>query len=153
MTPRSRKPVMVLTTTVSSTDHNQTINQTDLSDFREQEEEEDVEVDDDDVVGDEDDSDDDVAADAALNVINHPPQPEVINEDATSLGGYSDIFKRRQLLQANQSFVQQSKISVGQVSLETDSSSNSNSNSNDSNEEKEKLRQKRAADELSAHFK
>lgn len=33
MTPRSRKPVMVLTTTTSSTEQNQTIVAADLSDF------------------------------------------------------------------------------------------------------------------------
>ncbi|XP_061388199.1 uncharacterized protein LOC133323274 [Musca vetustissima] len=123
MTPRSRKPVMVLTTTTSSTDQNQTINQTvDMLDCPEEDEledgDEDEDVDDDDEVEDDEDDleveleeegeehlEDDsilcgvVTKTKPLDIQTNPPHPEVINEDATSLGGYSDILKRQQLLQ------------------------------------------------------
>ncbi|KNC24180.1 hypothetical protein FF38_02185 [Lucilia cuprina] len=145
MTPRSRKPVMVLTTTTSSTDQNQTINQTYLSEFHEQpehnEEEIDQPEDEEDDVDDVNDNEDSIMD----NNTTAPPQLEIINEDATSLGGYSDIFKRQQLLQANQSFVQQHSVALG---LSSDSDSQTNSQSNVPKESNNT-----DADALTEHFK
>lgn len=155
MTPRSRKPVMVLTTTTSSTDQNQTINQTtDKSDFPEHEEEEegvDAEEDneDEEICGVEDDSILEVVHSKTipLELHNNPPHPEVINEDATSLGGFSDIFKRQQLLQGDHSFVMQQK------NCDHGGSEDSSSNTNDSYKPKTSSGEEQQADVLSAHFK
>lgn len=153
MTPRSRKPVMVLTTTTSSTDQNQTINQTtDMSDFPEHEEEEGVDAEEDDedeeICGVEDDSILEVVHSKTipLELHNNPPHPEVINEDATSLGGFSDIFKRQQLLQGDHSFVMQQK------NCDHGGSEDSSSNTNDSYKPKTSGEEQQA-DVLSAHFK
>lgn len=167
MTPRSRKPVMVLTTTTSSTDQNQTINQTYLSDFQEQiepqhEELEDHDDDHDHDIDDEEENDHDDNEDSILGMAsrhantehidncNAPPQPEIINEDATSLGGYSDIFKRQQLLQANQSFVQQHSVALG---LSSDSDSLTNSQSNVPKDINSLQRNLTNTDALTEHFK
>ncbi|XP_037952908.1 uncharacterized protein LOC119683326 [Teleopsis dalmanni] len=88
MTPRSRKPVMVLTN-LGNSDQNQTICQTDLSSFREQ---------------DEDDSTD--CEKMETHHIN------LHNEDAVSVGCYSDILRRKQLLLENQSFIQQGSLNI-----------------------------------------
>ncbi|XP_065369729.1 serine-rich adhesin for platelets isoform X2 [Calliphora vicina] len=160
MTPRSRKPVMVLTTTTSSTDQNQTINQTYLSDFHEQAEhnddEEDIEDNDEHDNEDNDNLDDNedsiLGTTPSMNLQNTiaAPQTEIINEDATSLGGYSDIFKRRQLLQANQSFVQQHSVALG---LSSDSDSQTNSQSNGPKDVSGLQRNITNADALTEHFK
>ncbi|XP_058980944.1 serine-rich adhesin for platelets [Musca domestica] len=179
MTPRSRKPVMVLTTTTSSTDQNQTINQTvdmlgcheeDLEDDDADEDEDHGDDDDEDVGLEEEDEhldgdhidDDSILCGVAtktkpLDVDSNPPHPEVINEDATSLGGYSDILKRQQLLQANHSFVMQHKNACVQEFHSEESSSASPSNSCKSKQRKDYQQQQQleqqAADVLSTHFK
>lgn len=133
MTPRSRKPVMVLTTTTSSTDQNQTINHADSPDCHEQTKTENPseivyhDEHDDEAEEDEEDGDGNESEDSVLKN-SLPPKTEIINEDATSLGGYSDIFKRRQLFQANQSFVHQHKAALG---LSSDSDSQISSQSTD----------------------
>uniref|UniRef100_A0A1I8NT21 Rho-GAP domain-containing protein n=1 Tax=Stomoxys calcitrans TaxID=35570 RepID=A0A1I8NT21_STOCA len=142
MTPRSRKPVMVLTT-----DQNQTINQTtDMSDFPEHEEEEEDNVDVEDAVEDECVLVENSILGIGITVTNNPPHSEVINEDATSLGGYSDIFKRQQLLQANRNYITPQNPANVDLNLE-DSSSHENS-CKISKEE-----QQQGPDVLSAHFK
>ena len=131
MTPRSRKPVMVLTTTTSSTDQNQTINPSDLSDYPETAKNNDDnndEIENEHDNGATDEEDEGCLKDTlqqhkrfnANNVI--PPQPEIINEDATSLGGYSEIFKRQQLLQANERFTHQNSADIA---LNSDSQTSS----------------------------
>ncbi|XP_054739208.1 uncharacterized protein LOC129245202 [Anastrepha obliqua] len=83
MTPRSRKPVMVLTTTHSSSDQNQTICQTDFSNFREQDEDETGHS-----RGSVDFSQQDVdEVDTA---------PHLQCDDATSLDSYADLMAMQQ---------------------------------------------------------
>ncbi|KAM7345113.1 rho GTPase activating protein at 54D isoform 2-T2 [Cochliomyia hominivorax] len=162
MTPRSRKPVMVLTTTTSSTDQNQTINQTYLSDYQEHTEhkqtevdEHDEEQDDDNNVNDDLENEDsilvmDIIHPKQMDIQNNtaPPQPEIINEDATSLGGFSDIFKRQQLLQTNQSFVQKHSVALN---LSSDSDSLTNTQNHIPKDIESLTRNN--TDDLTEHFK
>ena len=132
MTPRSRKPVMVLTTTTSSTDQNQTINPSDLSDYPEiaknnDDNNDEIENEHDNEATDEEEDSlkDTLQQNKRFNANNViPPQPEIINEDATSLGGYSEIFKRQQLLQANERFTHQNSVASA---LNSDSQTSSHS--------------------------
>lgn len=88
MTPRSRKPVMVLTNTLGSSDQNQTY-QNDLSSFREDEE-------------------DSLVAEIKKSAVETLPPPNLHSEDAISLGTYTDLLQRRQQrLTVNQSFTQE----------------------------------------------
>ncbi|XP_050324262.1 uncharacterized protein LOC126755608 [Bactrocera neohumeralis] len=84
MTPRSRKPVMVLTTTThSSGDQNQTICQTDYSSFREQDEDESRQSHN--------------SADFTQTEINEmDAAPHLQCEDATSLDSYTELMRARQ---------------------------------------------------------
>ncbi|XP_075167053.1 rho GTPase activating protein at 54D [Haematobia irritans] len=137
MTPRSRKPVMVL-----PTDQNQNINQTaEISENDEDEEVEDVDEE------EEAESDSIMGAVSKFNKTEEakvcPPHPEVINEDATSLGGYSDILKRQQLIQENKC-IPVDQREANDDSISDDSSSNINSC---------KSKEHQGPDVLSANFK
>ncbi|CAD7011646.1 unnamed protein product [Ceratitis capitata] len=81
MTPRSRKPVMVLTTTTHSTsDQNQTICQTDFASFREQ---------------DEDESKHSRASADYIQRSEVDAAPHLQCEDATSLESYTELMRAR----------------------------------------------------------
>lgn len=111
MTPRSRKPVMVLTTTTSSTDQNPS----DLSGYPEpvkHNDDNNDETENDDDTDEEDIPIDSVQQHKRFNANDVIPQTEIINEDATSLGGYSEIFKRQHLLQNNERLIYQNTIDL-----------------------------------------
>lgn len=84
MTPRSRKPVMVLTTnTHSSSDQNQTICQTDYASFREQDE-------------DESSHSRNSADFTQIEISEIDAAPHLQCEDATSLDSYTELMRARQ---------------------------------------------------------